>query len=143
MEVPAFLRPSADDSATAADLKEMIRDTPELAKLETDLAKWINKQELLRVSVPVRAPGNNDRTIDPFVEGSQRAIQIIESVKGDGRFFKQLIAAISFVEKRRHFGYNNYKLEQMRSKYTELGKSRRRRSSKKTRKSRKQTRRSV
>ena len=137
MEVPAFLQNSADDSDTAVGLKEMIRDTPDLAKLETDLARWINKQELLRVSVPVRTVRNNDRTIDPYVDGPQRARQIIESVKGDGRFFKQLIAAISFVEKRRHFGYNDHKLSEMRAKYTALGESRRRRSSKKMRKSRK------
>jgi hypothetical protein len=133
MEV--LLQPAKSDSETALQLKRLIAEKGSTEELE----KFINREELLRVTVPIVSASKNDNTIDPHVQGAQRAQEIMESLRGDGRFFKQLIAAISFVEKRRHSVRLN--VEALRSKYTGQGNSRRRRSTKKSRKTR--SRRSV
>ena len=116
-----YLMLTDEDSYIVSALKAKIISEADDVTLVKKLTALIDAQEneILRVRVELLKDGNSNLSVYPHPLGDFRAKQIVESINGDGSYFKTLVAAANFLAIRRCPDGGNEEL--LRQKFLEKG----------------------
>lgn len=115
----SYLAVSKTDLYTVSELKYTITGEPNNDILIEKLTKIIGTfdNEVLRVRIDLLSDANSNYSLHEIDIAKYRAKRIVESINGDGVYFIYLVAAVNFLEARRHYNCGNeYNL---REKYLE------------------------